>query len=439
MILSPTVALGKDLVYPASVLINCAFLVFALLAFWRYCRDELGERVAGIGVLLLSLNPCVWVNGATGLETNLILWITVGAWTSVEGVVKKNQGDFFHLSVFCVLSIFSRVDGFILPSICFVYLLIKGERRSAIRLMVILAIVMIAYTAFRLIYYNDFIANTFYNKISGDLLYRLWKGVKFFKFHSLRTGIWLAMPLAVLILLGKGIAGQFLDRLNFPIVFFAAWSAYLIYIGGDVYYERFVVAMIPMGIYIVLYASSRLNRFALYSAVFLLLITPFLFVPVDGRFEYSIGKYDFWIETGKFLEKNYRSETLAVDASGKIPFFSDLYTIDMLGLNDKHIAKMKVQAKGLPGHTKFDPHYVISRKPTLIAAWIKSSFDMEWGLRKELYSANYQLKYLINPSRVDMGERNIREVSSLSDSEIAEIIDGGQNYGILIRRDVEEK
>ncbi|MDZ7695454.1 MAG: glycosyltransferase family 39 protein [Deltaproteobacteria bacterium] len=303
VILSPTLALGKDWVYPASVLINCVFLAFALLTFWRYCRDELGERLASIGVVLLSLNPFVWVNGATGLETNLILWITIGAWISVEGVVKKKQGGFFYLSAFCVLSLFSRVDGFILPFICLVYLLIKGDRRSAINLTLILALVMFAYTAFRVIYYNDVIANTFYNKISRDLFDRLYKGLAFLKSHSLNTGVWLAIPLAALILLDKRISRRFIDRLNFAIIFFAAWSSYLIYIGGDVYYERFVVALIPMAIYTVLYATSRLNRFALYTAILLLLMTPFLFVLKDGRFEYTIGKYDSWIETGRFLGK----------------------------------------------------------------------------------------------------------------------------------------
>jgi hypothetical protein len=54
------------------------------------------------------------------------------------------------------------------------------------------------------------------------------------------------------------------------------------------------------------------------------------------------------------------SAVLAMDDAGLAPFLADRTTIDMLGLNDRHIAH-------LPGaFGKFDIDYVLGRRPDLI-------------------------------------------------------------------------
>ena len=58
----------------------------------------------------------------------------------------------------------------------------------------------------------------------------------------------------------------------------------------------------------------------------------------DRRFRYAGAKYDRWIELGRFLGRpEHRGKTIAVDAAGKIPYYSRLAAIDMLGLTDAHI------------------------------------------------------------------------------------------------------
>jgi hypothetical protein len=60
---------------------------------------------------------------------------------------------------------------------------------------------------------------------------------------------------------------------------------------------------------------------------------------------------------------------IAVDAAGCTPFFSKLPALDMLGLNDRHIARNppKDFGKGKIGHELGDGTYVLSRKPDLVA------------------------------------------------------------------------
>ena len=54
-------------------------------------------------------------------------------------------------------------------------------------------------------------------------------------------------------------------------------------------------------------------------------------------------------------------------AAGAIPYFSRLPTIDMLGLNDIHIAHEGERASSSgAGHDRFDAQYVLSKQPTFV-------------------------------------------------------------------------
>jgi hypothetical protein len=62
--------------------------------------------------------------------------------------------------------------------------------------------------------------------------------------------------------------------------------------------------------------------------------------------------------------------TLAINAAGIIPYRTGFATIDMLGLNDRHIARSSARAEAdgttFVGHRKHDGDYVCSRKPDVV-------------------------------------------------------------------------
>jgi hypothetical protein len=59
---------------------------------------------------------------------------------------------------------------------------------------------------------------------------------------------------------------------------------------------------------------------------------------------------------------------VAVEAAGALPYYSQRPTIDILGLNDRHIASLDVATigQGKPGHEKIDIPYVLDRRPDII-------------------------------------------------------------------------
>jgi arabinofuranosyltransferase len=126
--------------------------------------------------------------------------------------------------------------------------------------------------------------------------------------------------------------------------------------------------------------------------------TPLL---ADQRFRYSTDRYDAWITLGKFIARECPHQTLASGAIGKIPFFSEAYTLDMLGLVDPVIAHQPVTLKSfLPGHGKFDADYTLSQRPDLVLAWIQEDGNLYFWCSKAKYqAAGYRLKYLLYTER----------------------------------------
>jgi hypothetical protein len=81
-------------------------------------------------------------------------------------------------------------------------------------------------------------------------------------------------------------------------------------------------------------------------------------------------KYEHqWSMFGKWLKMNVSPNTvIAVGPAGKIPYYSELYTIDMWGLNNSFISK--TQSKRLQaGHKKFDFDYVLKLNPEFIIGY----------------------------------------------------------------------
>ena len=139
---------------------------------------------------------------------------------------------------------------------------------------------------------------------------------------------------------------------------------------------------------------------------------------------------------GRFLGARHPGQTLAIDAAGKVPFFSGLPTLDMLGLTDEFIAHKPVQYFRVVGHDKFDTAYVLSRRPDLIAAWSSGGRDLAWGLTRDVYEgAGYRVRYLVNAKKeaASGGRGNIIDVKDADDRTIAGLISAGYWYVVLER------
>ena len=237
---------------------------------------------------------------------------------------------------------------------------------------VLLPVLLLApHFAFRLAYYGYPFPNTFYAKVGSGTEQYL-RGLHYLsKFFFRPESIFFLAAL---------IAAARRGPYRFLAVAVAAACVGIVYVGGDAFGAyRFVVPVLPALCLLTLAGldglAARLPRALARPAppALALLFAAALLVgsrgPVDAE-ERVVRRFtELMVEVGKLLkERTPEWVTIALNPSGAIPYYSERRAIDMLGLNDEHIAHKPIDAMGLgkAGHEKGDGAYILSRKPDLI-------------------------------------------------------------------------
>jgi len=437
--------IGISDLYFMLTLINLAIAVIMLIVFHQFLLVHFGREKASIGTLLLGISPLMWVWTSAGMEVPLVLLFQLLVWVAI--VQLEQQYSHFYTGVWIAATLLlclTRADGFVLPAISLLYLALKRKYRLSIFLLAALSGIMGAYTFWRYSYYGQFLPNTYYAKVSGPLGDRAVFAVGLLAYIAVNQGF-----LGYLGAIVQSSISLIRERLpkhrplfadtRFDTFASTGWLAYWLYIGGGTYLERFLMILVPFSIFAILSLIKRVTTREgwIIIAIFVLLPSTTLFI--DRRFDYSIDKYDRRIKLGTYLNVNHDDETLAVDAAGKISLFSNLYAIDMLGLNEPHIARIVPQFIS-PGHNKFDSEYIFERKPDLISDWIATCpeencnwLDLSHGMSEEKYQhEGYTLGYLVYTGKTPSGEW-IVDVSEYDRQAKLDLIDLGYQYGVLLR------
>jgi hypothetical protein len=279
-----------------------------------------------------------------------------------------------------------------------------------------------------------------YVKVSGPVDQRLANAFSDLASMAVKNGLFLPLAgfaVAGLLWLGRVARAPRTALATLPVEVWLASGlvAYFFVIGGDIYRDRFLIILYPMGTYVLLDQAGRSlgRRVRVAAAIAVIAWQVAAAVALDRRMDYVFAwpKYDRWVVLGRLLGERHPGAVLAVDAAGKLPYFSGLHTIDMLGLNDRHIAFVKPKM-ALPGHNKFDPDYVFAQRPDLICAHAFASGSLAYWIERPRYLAEgYELAYLVHHSRV---AEPVAETEGLSESEIEALILWGYSYGCVLRR-----
>jgi len=160
----------------------------------------------------------------------------------------------------------------------------------------------------------------------------------------------------------------------------SAFLAYVVYVGGDYIPSfRFLWPIVPLWCALAAASLSSLAAraarparvSAIASMLFLAMIIGFT------SWEYARGhrwtgmheRHKQLVTAGRELNHLLPKDAwIAVTNAGRLPYFAERRTLDMMGLSDAHIARTKVLDKfGLvPGHLKGDGGYILDRAPELI-------------------------------------------------------------------------
>lgn len=386
--------LGVDPVaFSMALGLLCAFGSFII--FWHlnaYILKDFSYRL--LALILLGTNYTFSAYATGGLETQLqALLILLGTLITLRLTVGGKTASplsLAALSIAAALGLLTRLDSALPFAVLYVaiglhLLRLKLPPRKAVGdiLMAVLPTVLIlgAWFAWKLTYYGDLLPNTFYAKTGGLSYSAVYNGIFYlYKYaHS-----YLLIPFAILSLL-------YLRRLTsrpgmrVVIAITALWLLYIVYVGGDFMEFRFLVPITPFIMLIITALIQLISIKEVKVALTALVLIgsfhhqqTFTFIngiePVDILEGHLTKPGENWEGAGKVLGNLFADEqppvTIAVSAAGAIPYYSQLPTVDVLGLNDKWIARQGITASKRAGHQKRPTlDYLLQREVNLVIAY----------------------------------------------------------------------
>lgn len=353
--------------------ILCAGL--AMQGCWRLARTlGVSEQLAGVACLVLALNQGVHFWASSGLETPLYMALMV--WSCL-GLIR---GRFWLLPT--TLLAVARPEGpFLLIALCIAIAVFRKHLFTPKNL-ILLWLPFAAWLAVRLMVYQDVLPNTYYAKATGNKLQQIMMGLLYC--------LPVILPLLLAWLLWFKDKRPQSDALLVVLGMVSLLVGIVFAGGGDwMYFFRLLVP-----VYALLFAalayywqqSRRFSRTAILLSSALLLaisVTPqTLLAALQGK-QLPVAHYQEGemtqrsIEMARAIQQRYKGNLLvAVNHAGALPWaLPDFDMIDMVGLNDKHIASVQGSL-----HQKFDVDYVLSLKPDLIVlnSRTKPGKDGQW-------------------------------------------------------------
>ena len=390
---------------------------------------------------MFCLSPSIWIWVSSGMETPLIVLLQVAIWANVEAFA---AGESRRSLVFVCLAqgllVLARADGFVTGAIVTAYFVVTRRPAAARSVFATTVGVFLAMVSLRYLYYGAIWPLTYYAKVTTTLPKRVLAALSQFGGVASRHGV---LPYEVALLFASlawlrnlRVNGALeLRTVPFGVFFSVAWMSYWFYIGGDNFEDRFLLPLIPITVTLIFQLLGAEGRVAWPMFVTLALALQLSPVVRDERFGKQLRrKYDYRVELGKYIGAHWPGKVLATPAAGKIPFYSRLKTIDMLGLTDAHIAHVQ-PATFIPGHSKEDSEYVLGRKPDLIAGLLwGDELGIGVGLDEAQYEpAGYRVRLLVNSTAVSRGPEDILDVSARSHDELLLLAHRGWR-GVLLER-----
>ncbi len=390
-------------------------ILFGALTIVLVCRFSsiVYGGMTGWGLLsgaFLAMHAGLAAWGGTGLDTSIFAFlITAGAFAYVR-YLKLGSG-FLFAPVLFALAAMVRPDALLFFGITSLAALLHEWRTNgmttAIRRMLIWSAAFLSlwapYFVWRYEYYGYLFPNVYYAKVGSGAAQYL-RGLRYVWDYALTYGgILLAPLLLFLLIVPKRAAWR-----DYLFLMVGAYGLYIVYVGGDgLGFFRFVVHVVPLLYLLIQDSLVELHawlskRFPLRRAVWAATIPVIvailamnttqaaltLIFPAQHRWYERQSQLSFpglgtdhsyvWFDNyfverlriaAQWLEANApRGSVVAATPAGSIAYYMHLPVIDMLGLNDEHIAHVNVRntGRGRAGHEKGDGRYVLARRPEFI-------------------------------------------------------------------------
>lgn len=404
-------ALGADLVLTSQALgLACSLGTLVLLAGSGRWLRPLPTQAPALAVVLLGTCGAFTAWAASGMEVALfsfllLLAVLLYGWAQQAGGGRRLALPGLALALLAM----TRPEGLLVAAVLCADQVATRRRGDSLYLLLTLLGLFGAYYAWRFAYYGYPWPNTYYAKV-GYTLDQVARGLRY-------GGDFAAASAGLLLPLAAGVLSPGWWRRNHPLhlvpPIVLLYSGYVVMVGGDCMPAfRFFAPLLPLVCLGAAYQVLSLGVRPQVLAGAIAIMVAFNLCQYQASPELRRAKNDqvaYWgKEVGLWLRQHARpGALLAANTAGSVPYYSQLRTIDMLGLNDLHIAHRRLPAlgRGASGHEKGDGAYVLSRRPDYIqfASSLGSIWPVFPGDRELDASPEFRRCYLLRAYRLPSG------------------------------------
>jgi hypothetical protein len=398
MVLALAGKLGIDMALCAKILGMASAVAGMVLAYFaaNELDPESGYGLAGpMTAFVLAFNPSYVFWAGSGMESSFFaMLLLLSLFLYFKGTAHRTS--YIAISIVFALASLVRPEGLLffgltLLHLCF-WQLTRRKRFDAPTLLSMLlpfCLIIIPHYLWRFDYYGYLLPNTYYAK-TGVNNPGVLGGIRYLALY-LKSNPW---SIGLLLTIPFFRAYKFI--LSFVYLSVVAYTSYVVAVGGDwLPFDRFFIPVLPwFAICFAVLVSRPLNHVLAKQRTsarrFLLLVVASMLVfclnsrtlyTSAHRVAYMTKQHaSILVAIGLHLGTSYPPGTeVAVLPAGAIPYYSGFAAVDMLGLNDVHIAHIEKPNLGSldldvssiapflgPGHCKTDIPYVLARRPTLL-------------------------------------------------------------------------
>jgi len=377
-----------------------AGLLLALLLFSAH-RWGWDDPFIWVAPLALAANRSFtgWSTG--GLETMFFTLLVFLAFTVYLRERDRDSSIPVVSSLLFAMAALTRPEGLLfvcIAGVLFVVEILRRKRslRAGLVWAAPCALIVGTHLLWRHAYYGAWLPNSFYAKVPGAWWEQGWRYLTLFA-DDYRI-VWF-LPLAV--------ASVVMGRRFVHVLFAGTVTAYLVYVagvGGDRFEFRFLVVVFPYTYWLITDGVRRIVGLGAAMARFRRLLRTFGFAVVAALVLTTLGaslrsvadepRYGIAslevirdyakrrADAGKFLMRLIDIGVLPGDVilgasgAGALPYYTDWPTVDLLGINDKTVARMPIIDRGIIGHERWAPYdYLLKRQVVILDTFNRVVFD----------------------------------------------------------------
>jgi hypothetical protein len=396
-------ALGVDLVdTPVLLGVASAVATLAALIYAYPPRSWMGSLPAFAAAMFLALAGPIALWAISGLEGCLVAALLAWSLVLLRPVVDGEATGWrsivvpgIPLTLLCL----TRPDAPLIVVVICAFLLLRARSRDAalraIAVGVLPGLATLGQVAFRLAYYGDWLPNTARAKVAFTAA-RLDSGMSCVGSAAMSSyALWIPATLALYVAWRDD---ERRARILLAVSLLAAWVAYSATVTCQAFGYRMLIPCYVLLAFLVAEAldwvqrRGRVPQAIAWVTSVALLVSFARAQQADKNIAMAHWRKppvtEMATAVGKTLGAAFKDQDplVAVDAAGAIPFFSGLRSIDMLGLNDAHIARRHDPSfgQGVQGHELGDGAYVLSREPDIIVAGVTGSSRLAFRGGREM-------------------------------------------------------